>query len=327
MATIGQSLREEREARGISLEEVASATKIVLRYLEALEDDRLDIMPGGFFIKGIIRNYAKAIALDPDEVLGRYYAAGLVGGPPQARPAPPKPASGPEPRLAPALDLGPIPDANPAVPSEPPVSAAPQAATPILFEEPAEPEPSPESRKRILAWAWRALAALAIIAAAYFLFWPALRSRRPRPEPSSVVTQTVLPPPQTTSPGTAPASLAQSDPASAEPVAKPEAPPAAEIAWEGVTMEITFQSETWIQVRTDGVLKVDGLFPAGATARAQADKELLIHTGNAGAFTFNLNGRPAKPLGRVGQVLTDIKITPENYRDFLEGPSSGPPAA
>jgi cytoskeleton protein RodZ len=69
MASLGQSLREEREARNISLEEIASATKIVPRYLEALEADRLDLMPGVFFIKGIIRTYAKAIGLDPEEVV------------------------------------------------------------------------------------------------------------------------------------------------------------------------------------------------------------------------------------------------------------------
>ncbi|MBP1660821.1 MAG: hypothetical protein H6P95_2013, partial [Candidatus Aminicenantes bacterium] len=56
-----------------------------------------------------------------------------------------------------------------------------------------------------------------------------------------------------------------------------------------------------------------------------ADERLLIHTGNAGGFTFRLNGRPAKPLGRSGQVLTDIKITTGNYKDFLEAPSSGLP--
>jgi hypothetical protein len=107
------------------------------------------------------------------------------------------------------------------------------------------------------------------------------------------------------------------------PAAKPETTPAVEDVWEGIPIEITFQSETWIQVYTDGTLKVDGLFPAGGTARAQADEKLLIHTGNAGGFTFRLNGRPAKPLGRSGQVLTDIKITPENFQDFLEGQSSG----
>ena len=68
MASLGQTLKEEREARNISIEEIAAATKIVPRYLEALEADRLDIMPGGFFIRGIIRTYARFLGLDGDDV-------------------------------------------------------------------------------------------------------------------------------------------------------------------------------------------------------------------------------------------------------------------
>ena len=91
--------------------------------------------------------------------------------------------------------------------------------------------------------------------------------------------------------------------------------------------EIVFEAETWIRVYTDGVLKVDGLFPPGTTAKAQADERILIHTGNAGGFSFLLNGKAAKPLGRSGQVITDIKITPDNFKDFLEAESPARPTA
>ena len=59
---------------------------------------------------------------------------------------------------------------------------------------------------------------------------------------------------------------------------------------------------------------------------AQADERILIHTGNAGGFSFLLNGKAAKRLGRSGQVITDIKITPDNLKDFLEAETPGPPA-
>ncbi len=85
MASLGQELREEREGRHISIEEIASATKIVSRYLKALESDHLDIMPGEFFIKGIIRAYSRAIGLDGEAVLAKYKAAGLIGEPERKR--------------------------------------------------------------------------------------------------------------------------------------------------------------------------------------------------------------------------------------------------
>lgn len=329
MTALGQKLREEREARNISIEEIAAATKIVPRYLEALEADRLDQMPGGFFVKGIIRSYARAIGLDGDEVLARYRAAGLVGGPEPGRTAAPRPSIEQVPQYVPTAPEEPAPVAGAApVPEQ-------KTVTDLFVEEAPKPGLSPAARKRIIAWAWRSLAVLVIIAGLFYLW----SSRRPRPTQARseiAITREALPPAQKTEPGPAPVSPSgaetASEPASkpaTEPItepapSKPEPPPVVQEIWKGVTIEISFQAETWIQVYTDRELKVDGLFPAGATARAQADEELLIHTGNAGGFTFRLNGRQAKPLGRVGQVLTDVKIRPDNLSDFLEGPTSDP---
>lgn len=83
MSGIGQELRKHRETRNISLDEMSSATKIVRRHLEALEEDRLERIPGGFFLKAMIRTYASYVGLDPEEVIARYRAAGLVGAPPE----------------------------------------------------------------------------------------------------------------------------------------------------------------------------------------------------------------------------------------------------
>jgi cytoskeletal protein RodZ len=87
MASLGQELKKDREARGISLKAVADATRITQRQLEAVESDRLDALPGGFFVKGILRNYAKAVGLDEEEVLERYRRAGVLaaGEPDRAR--------------------------------------------------------------------------------------------------------------------------------------------------------------------------------------------------------------------------------------------------
>ena len=77
MASLGQDLKRERELRGISLKEISGSTKISLRFLQALEEDRLDMLPGNFFIKAILKNYAKFIGLEEDYVLNKYYEASL----------------------------------------------------------------------------------------------------------------------------------------------------------------------------------------------------------------------------------------------------------
>jgi len=77
MAPIGIELKRERELRGITLQEIADATKINIRYLRDLEEERLDNLPGSFFIKGIIRSFAKYIGLDESTILNSYYESEL----------------------------------------------------------------------------------------------------------------------------------------------------------------------------------------------------------------------------------------------------------
>lgn len=77
MALIGTELKRERELRGITLKEIADATKINIRYLRDLEEDRLENLPGTFFLKGIIRSFAKYIGLDENTILNSYYESEL----------------------------------------------------------------------------------------------------------------------------------------------------------------------------------------------------------------------------------------------------------
>lgn len=69
---LGVYFRELRLARGLSLDEVARATRVSQRYLEALEGDRLGDLPAPVFTKGFIRAYAQVLREPPDEALARY---------------------------------------------------------------------------------------------------------------------------------------------------------------------------------------------------------------------------------------------------------------
>jgi cytoskeleton protein RodZ len=72
MASLGQELKRERELRGISLKEISDSTRISLRFLQALEDDRRNLIPGEFFVRAILRSYAKSIGLEESQVLNKY---------------------------------------------------------------------------------------------------------------------------------------------------------------------------------------------------------------------------------------------------------------
>ena len=73
--SFGTWLRRQREARGIELREIADHTKIGIRYLEALEQDRFDVLPAPVFTKGFLRQYGRYIGLDPDQVVNTYLNA------------------------------------------------------------------------------------------------------------------------------------------------------------------------------------------------------------------------------------------------------------
>jgi len=76
MPSFGENLRREREMRGVSLEEISAATKIGLRFLQALEAEDFAALPGGVFTRSFIRTYAKYLGLDEEPVLAEYQLAG-----------------------------------------------------------------------------------------------------------------------------------------------------------------------------------------------------------------------------------------------------------
>ena len=71
----GEGLKQERERRGITLDNIAASTRISLRHLNALEADRFSELPGGVFNRGIVRSYAQACGLDADGTLRSFTSA------------------------------------------------------------------------------------------------------------------------------------------------------------------------------------------------------------------------------------------------------------
>ena len=70
--TVGQNLQRRREAKSIPVQHVAEVTRITLSNLQALERDEFYRLPAEFFARGFLRNYAKVVDLDPDEVIAAY---------------------------------------------------------------------------------------------------------------------------------------------------------------------------------------------------------------------------------------------------------------
>lgn len=86
MGSFGQRLQREREMRGITLEEIATSTKIGTRSLRALEQEDFDQLPGGIFNKGFVRAYAKYLGIDEEQAVADYLIAAGEGDQPLPNP-------------------------------------------------------------------------------------------------------------------------------------------------------------------------------------------------------------------------------------------------
>jgi cytoskeletal protein RodZ len=74
MGTFGESLRRERETRGITLEDISKATKISVRLLQAIENEDFSRLPGGVFNVNFVRQYARHAGMDEDRVVSEFRA-------------------------------------------------------------------------------------------------------------------------------------------------------------------------------------------------------------------------------------------------------------
>jgi cytoskeletal protein RodZ len=93
--TFGEYLKREREMRGVSLDEITAATRIATRFLQAIEDERWDQLPGGVFNRGFVRAVARYLGLDEENTVAEYVSAAedhrpavpvWIGSPPAVTP-------------------------------------------------------------------------------------------------------------------------------------------------------------------------------------------------------------------------------------------------
>lgn len=76
--TPGKLLKQTRESQSITLQEASKETKIISRYLQALENDNFSLFPGETYTLGFLKSYAAYLKIDPEEILQLYRGAQLV---------------------------------------------------------------------------------------------------------------------------------------------------------------------------------------------------------------------------------------------------------
>jgi len=282
--SLGTHLRALREAKGGSLEDMARSTRVGIRHLEALEDERLTDLPSPVFVRGFIRAYCGFLRENPEPALNHYEELAATRAAEQAASVPPRPrTSWAGSSLVIGLVLLLILGVGLVLVN---LSVKKSGGNSL-------PTAKTEAAK------------------------PATPTPPPAPAPSSPVTP--APPPSAPATAAAPAAPA-APPAAGEPV-RPATPPSTAAAAAPAAPRTSSASAggeqrlviravepTWIRVQTDEGRIAEELLPAGASREWAAERRFLVTIGNAGGVELTLNGRALPPLGPKGTVIQRLEL-------------------
>ena len=277
MEELGARLRTVREERGISLPEAEQATRIRRAFLEAIEEGRLDDLPGEVYARGFIRNYARYLGLDPDTLLQEHKIASYESvHVPQILDEPLTPLGHRMFRWVLALFLvglvgggvwylynyGWVRQGWRMHSFWPPAISTPTA--PLMAA------PDPNDTPPITGQTPTPAAEVTPI--------PAVGEIEPTPTATSTPTATPTPLPTST-----------------------PLPTATPIV--GLQIQAYAQADTYLEVRADGELLWIGILRATEESEWQADELIQLRIGNAGGLQLLVNGRDVGSLGASGQVI------------------------
>ena len=298
MGSFGDRLKKEREQRSISLDDIASSTKIGTRMLRALEEEKFEQLPGGIFNKGFVRAYARHLGLDENDTIAQYQAALSES---QIKEAPPS---------------------DPAIASK---SEAPAERHPVVVRDSREPQ-----RAADLPWGLLALAlllvALALASWSYYHRAPEIEKSKSSPSPTAEVASPSTGDANARNPATPPksAGLPEKGKGPSRPIpAKDQittgdqkgvqTSPLAQAALHEPTASGGFtvllkgndhSEECWLSIAVDGQPPVELTLLAPYEKVIQAKDQVIVKAGSAGAVDIFFNGKKLPAQGDYGTVRT-----------------------
>ena len=323
MTLVGETLRRERLKRNLDLEEISGELKISKRFLQAIENDQYDKLPGGVFAKSFVRQYARLLGLDEEAIAGQVQQV-----------------------------LGPEPE-GPQLAGK----SKPAGFVPIQVPKVEEWETVGDRRFHWSGWFSAVVLVAVMLVCSGVYAWmqrpkssvtaqanPPMQSGAPSavqtaPAPAPIAAQpapsptAAAPPAASVEPAAAPAQVEEQRPAERKPAepmtAEPKPAPAlARVPPPNpdatVRVEITADEAVWMLARTDGKYAFSATMDAHTTRTVEGVKEVTLRLGNAGGVTISLNGKPIGPAGPKGQVRT-LQFTSGGFQIVPAKPPSAPP--
>lgn len=294
MTSVGATLRSARENQGRVLAEIAEELCVTQRYLRAIEADDLKVLPGVFFYKSFVKQYASVLSMDPKQ-----FHAALA-------------ALDPEPETSPTE----VPRTTGAPVSKPLAIAAAAAAFGRFTEQPStDPSYRPPVRTldplvaegnrdyftdKKVGVSVAALVFALLLCSGFYAWWNR---------------------PHGLGQGTAKATPMRTV-ANTPPVA-----PTVNVTEHSdgihVALNLSATEATWLSITTsDGKEIFSGVLEPSQTKELTGLDVAKMKVGNAGGIEVRWNGKPIGPIGPRGQVRT-VMFTPQNF-EIMEPPAPAP---
>jgi cytoskeleton protein RodZ len=312
MTSIGEALRRERIKRKLDLEGVSQELKIAPRFLEAIEDEDFDKLPGQLFTRSFVRQYARLLGLDEDEIAGELKRVlDPQGSTTTSAAVAPPAASGREPEipLPRVEDWGAVADKPSRWSKSLPALAmvvGVMLACSLAYSWLQRPHRPATSQTALKVPAARTSGATASQGS------PSANTATGRPDLAAQNSVREAKPANTAErQGSNPASSASALPApspAATAITQPGLDPNAP-----VRVEMTADDPVWISVKADGKNLYSGTLQPQETKTAGANQNMTIRVGNAGGIHISLNGKPIGPVGPKGQVRT-VQLTSGGFQ-------------
>ena len=288
MKLVGEQLRQERQRQGLDLKQIAARLCISYSYLNAIESDDWARLPGGFFSRSFVRQYAAHLGMDPsrfDEGLDS-----VLGGEPE-------------------VDLSQL--------------ASPK--TPINV--PPMPTASHRTLDKRMMVSIGAFVIVVLGCSGLYAVWQKSLVKRPDaettilPSPAAksqagdraeFVPKPVIP--------------ASTKPASTAPALPAQSPAHGEINRIAIMqstsgLQVAATESTWLEVTMNGKTVFSGILERGQSQDLRNPEATRILVGNAGGVAMRLNGKDIGPIGPKGQVRR-VVFTKESYEILPGKPAS-----
>jgi cytoskeletal protein RodZ len=280
----GSKLRAARERRGVSLRDIANATKISVAALEALERNDISKLPGGIFSRAFVRSYAVEVGLDPETTIHEFIDAfphdSVTVGHPTSDQVEDTDATESHRRIARTV-------VRLLVVSLPIAALLLYLGTAGRWAAWSDPASAPTSPPADLPAAVPAI-----------------------PDPP------VAPPPERVPPAAA-EPAARSAPAAPNAVGSTAAaaPPPSDAA-DVLTVGLSVRTPCVVSAIVDGRKAIDQVLRPGDRRTIEVRREIMLTVGDASAVVMTLNGAAARPLGKAGDVVT-TRLTLANFKEYL----------